>query len=362
MRLPVSHLTPGMRLVRPVYGLKGQMLLNRGVELSTSYILGLRRHNVLAVTVEGVIDIDEREAENILEESIRSQAMASIQNWVQANRWQKNFSAVVDSVNSIVDEILSGKIPSGGLAEISSADVYTFAHSVDVCAFSIYMGLSYGYKKNALITLGIGSILHDLGKTQVLPEILNKPGKLTDEEFEEIKCHPVFGYNMLIDNATGQLRDSSLEIVLNHHERGDGSGYPRGIKGNEISDMATICALSDVYSAMTTERVYRKALPANEAYEMIMTYGDRQFKMRLVRLFATCVCPFTVGTLVLLSTGEIAQVTATDRNLPFRPVIVLLKSKEQVDLRKELSVVIKRVLTDDEVRAAIVRFKLEQLT
>ncbi len=356
MRLPVSHLAPGMKLARPVYGLKGQMLLNRGVELTTSFILGLRRYNILAVTIENIIDLDERNAENILEESVRAQAMASIEAWVQNNKRHRQLSIVMDSVNSIVDEILAGKIPSGGLAEISTADIYTFAHSIDVCAFSVFMGLNYGYKKKALLKLGIGSILHDLGKTKVSLEILNKPDKLTDDEMEEIKNHPVFGYNMLIDDMSEQLCDTSLDIILNHHERHNGSGYPRGIKGDEIGDMATICALADVYSAMTTDRVYRKAFPANEAYELIMAYGDHDFKMRLVRLFATCVCPYPVNTLVLLSTGEIGQVTANNRNLPFRPVVIMIESKVKLDLGKELSVVVKRALTDDEAKAALIRY------
>ncbi len=357
MKLPVSHLAPGMKLAKPVYGLKGQMLLNRGVELTTSYIIGLRRHNILAVMIDSILDLDERYAENILEESIRAQAMASIETWAQNNKGPKQFSVVSDSVNSIVDEILSGKIPSGGLAEISTTDTYTFAHSIDVCAFSVYMGLNYGYKKKELLKLGIGSILHDLGKTKVSLEILNKPDRLTDEEMDEIKNHPLFGYNMLED-MSDQLSDTSLEIVLNHHERYNGSGYPRGIKGNEIGDMPAICALADVYSAMTTDRVYRKAFPANEAYEMIMTSGDLDFKMRLVRLFTTCVCPYPIDTLVLLSTGEVGQVTATNRNLPFRPVVTMIESKEQVDLGKELSVVVKRGLTDDEAKTALIRYAL----
>ena len=157
---------------------------------------------------------------------------------------------------------------------------------------------------------------------------------------------------------SGQLSDASLEIVLNHHERYNGSGYPRGIKGEEIGDMPAICALADIYSAMTTDRVYRKALPINEAYELIMTYGDIDFKMRLVRLFATCVCPYPVDNLVLLSTREIGQVTAVNRNLPFRPVVTLVESKERLDLSKELSVVIKRALTDDEAKAALIRHAL----
>jgi HD-GYP domain-containing protein (c-di-GMP phosphodiesterase class II) len=163
---------------------------------------------------------------------------------------------------------------------------------------------------------------------------------------------------MLINNLSDQLCDTSLDIVLGHHERYNGSGYPRGIKGDEIGDMTTICALADVYSAMTTDRVYRRAFPANEAYELIMTCGDLDFKMRLVRLFATCVCPYPVDTLVLLSTGGMGQVTANNRNLPFRPVVTLIDSGEQVDLGKELSVVVKRALTDDEAKAALIRYAL----
>lgn len=360
MKLPVSYLIPGMQLSRPVYGQKGQLLLNRGVELTSSYIKGLKEHKVLAVSVGslpcGMLEMDDQEAELVLEESIRAQAMASIQSWVETNRKQDKFAGVVESVTTIVDEIISGKIPSGGLAEISAADAYTFAHSIDVCVFSVYMGLNFGYKKDDLLTLGKGSILHDLGKTRVSPEILNKPGRLTDEEFEEVKNHPAWGYEMLTKNVSNQMSDAVLEIVLNHHERYNGSGYPGGLKGDAISDMAGICALSDVYNAMTTERVYRKAFPSNEAYEMLMTYGDRDVKYELVQLFSTSVYPFPIDTLVLLSTGKVACVTAINRNLPFRPVVDLLGTGERINLSEELSIVIERGLIPDEAQAVFLRF------
>jgi HD-GYP domain-containing protein (c-di-GMP phosphodiesterase class II) len=358
MKLPVSHLIPGMRLSRPVYGQKGQLLLNKGVELTSSYIKGLKEHHVLAVSVGSIpcgTALNDQEAELILEESIRAQAMASIQNWVEANRKQEEFASVVESVTTIVDEIINGKIPSGGLAEISAADIYTFAHSIDVCAFSVYMGINFGYQKDDLLTLGMGSILHDLGKTRVSPEILNKPGKLTEEEFEEVKNHPAWGYEMLTEDASSQVSGTALEIVLNHHERYNGSGYPDGLKGKEIGDMAGICALSDVYNAMTTERVYRKAFPPNEVYEMIMTYGDRDIKYELVRLFSTSVYPYPIDTLVLLSTGKVGCVTAANRNLPFRPVVDVLGTGERIDLSEELSVVIKRALIPDEAQAVFLR-------
>ncbi len=356
MNLPVSHLTPGMRLARPVYGYRGQMLLNKGVELTTSYIKGLKEHRVLAVAVEGLADLDCMEAVAVLEESICVEAMESIQNWVETNRKQEDFARIYECVGAIVNEILAGKIPLGGMAEISAADVYTFAHSIDVCAFSVYMGIHYGYKKDSLLILGIGSILHDLGKTRVSPEILNKPGRLTEEEFGEVKNHPLWGYEMLIENTSVQVSDSALEIVLNHHERYDGSGYPRGLKGVEISDMAGITALSDVYNALTVERVYRKAFPSNEAYEMIMTYGNLNVRYDLVKLFSKCVYPYPVETPVLLSTGRVGIVTANNRNLPLRPVVTVVETGERVDLSGALTIVIERALTPDEAQAAFLRF------
>ncbi len=356
MNLPVSHLTPGMRLSRPVYGHKGQMLLNKGVELTSSYIKGLKEHRVLAVAVEYSQDLGCKEALEVLEEGIRAEAMESIQTWVETNRRQEEFARVYESVSAIVNEILAGKIPIGGLAEISAADIYTFAHSIDVCAFAVYLGIHYGYKKEALLVLGIGSILHDLGKTRVSPEILNKPGQLTEEEFGEIKNHPRWGYEMLTQDSPGQVSDDSLEIVLNHHERYNGSGYPRGLKGEEISDMAGICALSDVYNAMATERVYRKAYPSNEVYETILTYGDLSVRYDLVKLFSKCVYPYPIETLVLLSTGQTGCIVSNNRNLPLRPVVTVLGTGENFDLSKELSIIIERALTPDEAQAAILRF------
>jgi HD-GYP domain-containing protein (c-di-GMP phosphodiesterase class II) len=356
MNLPVSHLVPGMKLSRPVYGQKGQMLLNVGVKLTPTYIRGLTEHRVLAVAVETIHDVNVKETEMVLEESIRAEAMVNLQNWVETNRKQEEFTGVVETVNVIIDEILAGKKPIGGLAEISATDVYTFAHSIDVCASSVYIGIYRGYKKDDLLKLGIGSILHDLGKAKVAPQILNKPAELTKKEFEQIMMHPTWGYEMLVGDLANQIDPRSLEIVLSHHERYDGSGYPRGLKHSEISDMSYICALADVYQAMTTERVYRPAFPPNEAYEMILAYGDHKIKHDLVKLFAKCIYAYPMGSLVLLSSGEIGCVTDTNRNLPFRPIVTMLETREEVDLSKELAVVIQRALTPDEVQASYLKY------
>lgn len=349
MKLPVSYLLPGMVLARPVYGPKGELLLSRGTVLTAGHIFALRRRGVLAVQVQGPLSGDYEEAGSVLDDEVRVQAMKAVHAWVERGQNRVDYARVVEQVEAVVDEILSNKVPCGSLSEISTADTYTFTHSVDVCILSVAAGVKLGYGRNDLLKLGIGALLHDLGKTKVPPEILNKPDKLTDEEFAEIKKHPVWGYKMAL-REPAKMDISSLLVILNHHEKYDGSGYPRGLKGREIGVMAGICAAADMYNAITTDRVYRRALPPHEAYEMIAGAGGTLLDFRVVQAFLSCVEPYPVGTVVRLSTGDVACVVSVDSALPFRPVVVLIPSRETVDMRKELSVTIVGQLSPDEAR------------
>ncbi|WXJ79082.1 hypothetical protein MTMBA_11640 [Moorella thermoacetica] len=352
MKLPTSYLAPGMILARPVYGQRGVLLLNRGVSLTSFDISALRRHGVLAVYVEGPLSEEElREARAVMEEEVRVHTMNVVRSWAENGRRRANFASIVDQVKSVVDEILAGRMPTNALSEISAADSYTFAHSVDVCVLSVAAGVRLGYKRDDLLKLGVGALLHDLGKSRVPPEILNKPGKLTPAEFAEMKKHPVWGYKMLREDMDGWVDSVSAAIVLNHHERYDGSGYPRGLKGKEIHLTAAVCAAADMYNAITTDRVYRPALPPHEAYEMLMGAGGSALDFRAVQAFLPCVDPYPAGTLIRLSTGEIAVVLSSDPAMPFRPKVMLVATGEIVDLQKELAVVITGLLPPVEARA-----------
>ena len=348
LKLPVSHLVSGMQLARPVYGTRGEKLLNKGVELTAAYVMALRRRGVLAVYVGDPVN---EVYEDILEEEVRINAMEAVRAWVDNDAKQKNLAQIIQSVETIVEEILAGKQCVNGLTEICTADAYTYMHSVDVCVLSLAVGVKLGFTKKDLIRLGTGSILHDLGKTRVPPEILNKPGKLTPEEFAEIKKHPVLGYKMLL-SQTSEIDPVAASIVLNHHERYDGSGYPQGLKGSSIGTMPTICAVADVYNAITTDRVYRPAFPPHEAYEMLMASGNSTFDSRIVNTFLTCVSPYPVGSLIKLSNGFIARVKKTRKNYPFRPIVSLLNTDSkntEIDLIKENSIVITGVVGPSEV-------------
>jgi HD-GYP domain-containing protein (c-di-GMP phosphodiesterase class II) len=341
-----------MKLARPVYGQNGEMLLRKGAVLTARYIMSLRQCGILAVDIEGPVATEEENRE-ILEEEVRCNAMNVVREWTQSNSI-KNYEKIAKTVEVIIDEILSGKEVIGNLTEICSADMYTYAHSVDVCILSLTVGVSLGYKKAELLRLGVGGLLHDLGKTKVPADILNKPGKLTPAEFSEIKKHPVYGYKMLMEMKEN-IDYRSMSVVLDHHERYDGTGYPRGLKGSEIGEMAAVCAVADVYNAITTDRVYRKALPPHEAYEMIMASGGFMFESRVVDAFLKCVVPYPVGSVVRLSNGLVGNVCKLNQGLPFRPVVQIFNSQLQVDLKNENNLVITGLVRPEELREILMK-------
>lgn len=340
MKILVSHLTPGMVLTRSIYGPEGRLLLHAGVALTAKYIYSLKKYNVLAVSIQSTLDESLAPDENALEDEVKLCAAAAVRQWATGKMSIKQYSAMVHSVEDIVDEILSGKLPLSNLTEISSFDTYTFNHSVDVCALSVYCGMKLNYPRTRLILLGVGSLLHDLGKVMIDSDILNKPGKLDSDEFSQIKNHPAWGYRMLHKDINVNVDARSAVILLNHHERYDGTGYPRGLKGSEIDEMSTICSLADVYNAMVTDRIYRKALAQSEVYEMLLASGNVMFKMDTLKTFLLCIEPYPKGTFVKLNSGHIGWVISSNTDLPLRPVVQLLPSREMVDLGKELSLVI----------------------
>lgn len=356
MKLSVSYLKPGMVLESPVYSDRGKLLLNSNRTLTRSYINALKKVGVLAVHIKGIGGLDEAEAEKALSNEVKIDTLTSIQSFVERNMSAKNFQALVLSVQNIIDEILSGKIITGGLAEISAYDSYTYSHSVDVCVLSIAIGHQMGLPRATLVNLGVGGLLHDLGKTRIPLEILNKPGKLTDDEFDEMKRHSAIGYEMACYEFEQKLEDETVNIILNHHERFDGSGYPRALRGDELSPLDMICGAADVYNSMTTDRVYRKAFPCSEAYEMILGSGDNYFSMDVVEAFAKSIMPYPLGTLVEMSDGRRACVVDANPSLPARPVVKILGTEDLIDLSANLSLVIKSQLSAIDVsKLAVIR-------
>lgn len=317
MRVPVDAVVPGSRLARPVYGVMGQVLLREGVALTPAFIKRLQELGVLEVYIQGGAP----DGEDPISAETRCRAFQMLAQFA-ADPGRK--VPVREVIGKIMDDILARKGVVESIGSISTYDGYTFTHSVDVCALAIGIGITLGLSRQELLDLGTGSLLHDIGKLKIPRNILNKPGRLSPEEYEVIKMHPRLGYETVLKNA--DVNPVAARTVLEHHERWDGSGYPEGKAGNDIHLFAAICGVADTYSAMTSNRVYRKAVPFHESYEMLLAAGGLWFDFKVIRAFARCIVPYPKGALVELTDGRAAQVVRSNPDHPYVPIVRLLHS------------------------------------
>jgi HD-GYP domain-containing protein (c-di-GMP phosphodiesterase class II) len=193
------------------------------------------------------------------------------------------------------------------MARIKTADDYTYMHSVAVCAMMVALARQLGLDAGQTRSAGLAGLLHDLGKAVMPPLILNKPGKLTEPEFGVMKSHPQEGYNML---RLGEKVDAvALDVCLHHHEKMDGSGYPKGLKGDEISLLAKMGAVCDVYDAITSNRPYKVGWDPAESLRKMAEWSKGHFDPAVFQAFVKSMGIYPVGSLVLMKSGRIGVVT-----------------------------------------------------
>lgn len=203
----------------------------------------------------------------------------------------ENIREVKKGVAEIVDLIISDAETSHNLLKITSHDFYTYTHSVNVGVYSVMIAKAYFGRSDAhdMHELGASFFLHDIGKVRIAPEIINKPGKLTAEEFEVMKMHAQHGYDILAE--TENLTEEGRIIVMQHHERGPGSGYPKKLKAQDIHVYGRICSMADVYDAITAERSYKEKQSTFEALkimkEQLLDHFGMDLYEKLVLIFGS---------------------------------------------------------------------------
>jgi HD-GYP domain-containing protein (c-di-GMP phosphodiesterase class II) len=327
----IDKVKEGTKLAKAIFNPGGRVLLQPGVVLRKSLLNKLKAHNIYELYIEDNIsrDIEIRdavcqqtriEAKNLIKQLMNSYASSN----------SINIGPVKDSVDKMIEELLCNEDLLVNLSDIRCVDDYTFEHSVNVCILSLTTGIGLGYDERRLKELGIGALLHDIGKLRVPEEILKKPSRLTPEEFEEIKKHTVYGYKILRDNKDISIR--SALIALSHHERIDGSGYPLKLFDKDIHQFGKIVAVADVYDALTSDRVYRDKLSPHEGYDYITSLGYYYFDRQVISSFIKFVAVYPVGSGVILSTRERGIVTRINKNMPTRPVVRVIFDENNEEL------------------------------
>ncbi|HEY8418698.1 MAG TPA: HD-GYP domain-containing protein, partial [Limnochordales bacterium] len=231
-----------------------------------------------------------------------------------------------DAVDNIVDEILAEPQVLKGLADLRSHDMYTFGHSVDVCALSVAIGRALNLPPEQLRVLGLGALLHDIGKIGVPAEILRKPGRLTAEEWRYIYEHPRLGFDIL--RRYHEVPVPAAHVAYQHHERLDGSGYPRGLAGDQVHPYGRIAAVADVFDAMCSLRTYRPGFPVHEVLAFLQDHSGTLFDPDAVACLGRIVAPYPLGTTVRLNTGEIGLVVALVPEDGQRPTVRILRDAD----------------------------------
>ena len=264
-----------------------------------------------------------------LSESVKARVAEGIQ-FLYNDTVSEGFTT---TTRSITDDLMKAISDNDAIAVDISAlkisDEYTFKHSVDVATMAMIVAKKHGLSKQEVYELGISGLLHDVGKSKIPNEILNKAGKLTDDEFMMMKQHSLFGYQILKEKD--DLSNSIKLGVLQHHEKMNAKGYPMGVSSEKINLFARIISVADIYDALVTERPYKKPFSPRDAVEMIMSLTE-ELDIDVMRSFLESVILYPVGTDVELSTGERARVIENNSKYVLRPTVIGLKSGKTYDL------------------------------
>jgi HD-GYP domain-containing protein (c-di-GMP phosphodiesterase class II) len=364
--LPISHLKGGEVLAVNIINANMQVLMRAGVVLSKKYIDRIIKYGIKSVYIKDPVmepfieytAIDTIEAETRLH-SVHT-VKDSFQKFDKKVKQQKTskkygdiglelFESLKPVAQDLINEIINAKNIKVAMMNIKKQSEYQFEHSVNVAVLSIMIGVEMGLPTKDLESLAYGALLIDIGYRWVDPDLLNNERSLSPEELEELQSHVQIGYEHIKDNTA--FNGHVKSIILQHHERIDGSGYPNKLHGDEIHRLSKIVMIADVYDALTSDRSYRNAFRQNEGLEFIMAHAGTLFDFKVANIFARKVIPYPVGTYVMLSNKFYGVVLENNSSYPLRPKVKLIDidnkesdNHQMIDLMEIKNVVISEVI------------------
>ncbi|UII54213.1 HD-GYP domain-containing protein [Cytobacillus spongiae] len=340
MRLiTIDRCEAGLELGKSIYNDKGHILLSKGTKLTDPLIKSLKKHQVFTIYIEDKdsegIDIIESIPEELRMESLHivteglikiselSPNARKIDGMFKTGRAIRSFQKVFRDLLGCLKE---NPTALNLLATTKVHDHYIYNHSLNVAIYACQLALENGLPLNKIEEIGLGAILHDVGFAFISQETLNQPRKLTVEEYNYVKTHTELGFDLL--RKIHEIPLPVAHCALQHHERIDGTGYPRGLKEQEIHPYAKILSVADVFDAVTNHRVYREGILPHKGIQILIEGSGTQFDPKQVNHFKKCVAIYPEGLSVTLNNGLSGIVSTYNFDSAGRPTIRILKDEE----------------------------------
>ncbi|MEA4849040.1 MAG: HD-GYP domain-containing protein [Clostridiaceae bacterium] len=322
IKIALDKIRPGMIVADNIF-YKEDLLLAKGTVIKSNYIDYLRKKDINGISV-----IAEKTYYDMLFDNPAEKFYAETYEKVAyilenaKNNLPLSSSSIFSVVETILESVFSKKDSVLLLTGFSGKYDYLTAHSLDVCIYCSIIAKTLNLSYEKTVNLGLASLLHDIGKTKIDDKILSKKGVLTPAELEEVKKHPHLG-SEIVKKIFGYT-NNIFRIVLQHHERCDGSGYPMGLTRDKIYDLSKLLAIADIYDALTSDRPYHKKILPHEAAEYLLAISGSQIDAKLTDIFIRNIAIYPKGCQILLNTNQIATVTDSNKNMPLRPIIKIM--------------------------------------
>jgi HD-GYP domain-containing protein (c-di-GMP phosphodiesterase class II) len=381
-KIPVEELKPGMVYDKPVYVDNNNILIAANTPINENDIKKLMTWGITAVETAGVLmqvnekgkeqaipfisDESERKIiadynelikkrKTLIEIHSRARMAVSVVHKAIRNNTPFDTRDLEETVQSIVKILKETSNIFLFLYGLDEGKDYMLTHSVNVTFYSLIIGIALKYNPVKLNDLGLGTLLIDAGMVKLPVYIIHKQSNLTDQEFNQIKTHPLLGYKALKD--LGKIKEGSAIITLQHHEQFDGKGYPRGLRGNDIDEFARIAAIADSYEAQISNRSYRKRVFFYHAMRNLLSSGVNKFDPVILRVFLSRMSVYPIGSIVELNNGSVGIIIGSVPEKPLRPIIKLIFDSEKksiqstqiLNLLTESSLYIVKALDETEV-------------
>jgi HD-GYP domain-containing protein (c-di-GMP phosphodiesterase class II) len=347
-RIPVNNLAAGQKFTKPVYVDSTNILVGGNVPIKEADLQRLAKWDIKYVETDGEL-VKEQEAggnKPLLQGYNTAFVKKEYENLLsKKEEFLRSYRHAVESVSSLFNDIKNGKTFNNNLArdiaesliqDISETrNIFIFIppvrvqgmdylapHSVNVTIYSLVMGFAHRFSKMRLSELGLGALLFDVGMLKIPKTIVEKEGKLTDDEMKIVHSHPIHGYKILTEYA--KIKRNIANIALMHHENYDGSGYPRALRLHNIDEYARIVSITDHYVAQTRNRSYRDKLSANDSMKSLLSTGVNKFDPQLLRKFLSRFAIYPIGSLVRLNNSIIGMVIKSVEEKPLRPILKIV--------------------------------------